>query len=241
MKIVKKTYNWKYTPTARVASAIKYIFLHHAAAKECTPDQIHQWHLNNGWAGIGYNYFIRKDGTIYTGRTELQCGAHTSGYNTSGMGICCEGNFEIETMPAAQKKALIDLLWDLQRRYGKLPIKAHRDVNATACPGKNFPMAEILAAVEGTAKAEPAAKKETASNKTEVCNVELKVLGKGDKGNSVKALQLLLIGNGYNCGGYGADGDFGAGTDASVRAYQKAKGLGVDGLVGAKTWGALLK
>ena len=74
-----------------------------------------------------------------------------------------------------------------------------------------------------------------------VCNVELKVLKKGSKGNSVKALQTLLIGYGYSCGSYGADGDFGSGTEKAVKAYQKAKGLGADGVVGANTWGALLK
>lgn len=73
------------------------------------------------------------------------------------------------------------------------------------------------------------------------CIVELDVLKKGSKGNSVKALQILLIGNGYSCGFYGADGDFGNGTYNAVVKFQKAKGLSQDGVVGAKTWAALLK
>jgi len=36
------------------------------------------------------------------------------------------------------------------------------------------------------------------------------------------------------------DGAFGSLTDAAVWEYQKAKGLSVDGIVGAKTWAALL-
>lgn len=76
--------------------------------------------------------------------------------------------------------------------------------------------------------------------KQEVCEVKLPVLGKGDKGNTVKALQRMLIYEGYNCGGYGADGDFGNGTEKSVKQYQKDKKLTADGIVGEKTWSKLL-
>lgn len=71
--------------------------------------------------------------------------------------------------------------------------------------------------------------------------VTLNVLKKGAKGNDVKALQTLLIGYGFDCGASGADGSFGGATDKAVRAYQKAKGLAVDGSVGANTWNKLLK
>lgn len=238
MNITRKKYNWAYEPARRSASDIKYIILHHAAAERFTADDIHRWHLTNGWAGMGYNYFIAKDGIIYTGRDELQCGAHTQDYNTSGMGICCEGNYMIETMPTAQKEALIELIKDIRNRYGKLPIKGHRDLNATSCPGANLPMEEIVAAVERQAGTKPA----QSTNKTtqEVCEVNARVLDIGDDGKAVQALQRLLIGEGYNCGGFGADGVFGAGTESSVRAYQGAHGLSVDGIVGAKTWSRLL-
>lgn len=69
---------------------------------------------------------------------------------------------------------------------------------------------------------------------------DLPVLKKGSEGNSVKALQILLIGYGYSCGRYGADGDFGGDTDKAVRAYQKDHGLVVDGSVGPATWAELL-
>lgn len=73
-----------------------------------------------------------------------------------------------------------------------------------------------------------------------LCQVQLDVLKKGNKGAPVKALQILLIGHGYPCGSYGADGDFGSATDTAVRSYQKAKSLEVDGVVGHKTWAKLL-
>lgn len=74
----------------------------------------------------------------------------------------------------------------------------------------------------------------------EECNVKLRTLRRDCKGEDVKALQILLIGYGYHCGSYGADGDFGSATDKAVRAYQKAHSLTVDGIVGAKSWAELL-
>ncbi len=80
----------------------------------------------------------------------------------------------------------------------------------------------------------------TTTKNEEVCTVNVKQLSKGSKGNAVKALQTLLIGYGYSCGKAGVDGSFGGDTLAAVKKYQKAKGLSVDGIVGTKTWGALL-
>ena len=74
----------------------------------------------------------------------------------------------------------------------------------------------------------------------EVCNVELKILKKGSKGDAVEALQALLIARGYTCGKAGMDGDFGSATENAVKAYQKANGLTEDGIVGPATWGKLL-
>lgn len=89
--------------------------------------------------------------------------------------------------------------------------------------------------------ASKATSKETTTVKKEsVCNVELKVLNQGSKGDCVKALQILLIGYGYSCGASNADGSFGPETLSAVKKYQKAKGLSVDGCVGPATWTKLL-
>lgn len=68
----------------------------------------------------------------------------------------------------------------------------------------------------------------------------LPVLRRGQKSQSVRALQLLLIGYGGTLDPYGADGNFGAATQAAVIAFQTQNGLTPDGIVGEKTWAVLL-
>lgn len=63
------------------------------------------------------------------------------------------------------------------------------------------------------------------------------LLGAGDAGPAVRALQARLTALGFSTGG--VDGRFGPETDAAVRAFQQARGLAVDGLVGPLTRQAL--
>jgi peptidoglycan hydrolase-like protein with peptidoglycan-binding domain len=69
-------------------------------------------------------------------------------------------------------------------------------------------------------------------------SVKVSVLKKKAKGDAVRALQGVLNAHGFDCGE--VDGSFGAKTDAAVRAFQKARGLTVDGIVGEDTWTTLL-
>ena len=64
----------------------------------------------------------------------------------------------------------------------------------------------------------------------------LPTLRKGDKGDSVKYLQTLLIARGYDLGKWGADGDFGSATEAAVKRFQRDWNLKQDGVVGKDTW-----
>lgn len=84
--------------------------------------------------------------------------------------------------------------------------------------------------------AEPAKTTQTETTST----VKVKTLKKGARGNTVKALQTLLIGYGFSCGSAGVDGNFGVGTDKALKAFQKANKLTQDGICGAKTWAKLL-
>ena len=143
LNIIEPNYKWAYGATIR--NKTDYIVLHHVGANgSFTPEQIHAEHLRKGWRGIGYNFYVRRDGTIYRGREENAAGGHTEGYNNASIGICFEGNFEVETMPDAQKKAGQELIAYLTTKYPSAKVVRHKDLNATACPGKNFPFAEII-------------------------------------------------------------------------------------------------
>ena len=62
------------------------------------------------------------------------------------------------------------------------------------------------------------------------------ILRQGASGQDVEYLQTLLCDTGATIA---VDGKFGPATTKAVKAFQKAIGLTVDGIVGAKTWAAL--
>lgn len=119
------------------------IILHNADASICTVYDIHQWHLNNGWSGIGYHYFVRKDGSVYKGRPDNAVGSHCQGSNTNSIGICFEGKYMSETMPQVQYDTGIELIKYLLKKYGDMPIYGHKDLYNTDCPGINFPLSDF--------------------------------------------------------------------------------------------------
>lgn len=121
------------------------IILHHAAGNGSV-ESVHNYHKSLGWSGIGYHYYVRKDGSIYRGRPEEMVGGHTSGYNYCSIGVCAEGNFETESMSDAQREAIRALVLDIRTRYPDTQTIRHKDVAATACPGKNYPFDYIAAA-----------------------------------------------------------------------------------------------
>lgn len=134
---IKET-NLKFRDMSLRSKVLEYIVIHHTAntAKE-TIEQIHNFHINNnGWAGIGYHFYIRKDGTIYKGRDEKYAGAHCENYNSVSLGICLEGNFEIEKPTEKQIQSVTDLVKYLRKKYGNFKLVGHKDLNATACPGQ---------------------------------------------------------------------------------------------------------
>lgn len=124
------------------------LILHHTGFpgvdKDSTVTEIHKFHIeNNGWAGVGYHYLIRKDGTIEQGRRPMMMGAHTYQNNENSIGICLAGNFDIGKPTAEQMEAVKGLTAWLCREYGLDPMRkgviaGHRDFNKTTCPGKNF-------------------------------------------------------------------------------------------------------
>lgn len=71
--------------------------------------------------------------------------------------------------------------------------------------------------------------------------IVMPLVKKGSTGAAVEQLQEMLIAQGYSCGKWGADGDFGNDTLQAVKSYQRDHGLEVDGEVGPITWAALIE
>ena len=122
---------------------IRWLILHCSAVK---PDQtsslrqIDAWHRERGFAGCGYHYIIRRDGTVEKGRKEELAGSHCLGWNAHSIGICYEGGLDAGGHPAdtrakAQKEIIISLLHELKKRYPHAQVKGHHDFNShKACP-----------------------------------------------------------------------------------------------------------
>lgn len=123
------------------------IILHHIEASrqgETIPvTDIDAWHKANGWAGIGYHFYVTKKGQIFRGRPENVIGAHAKGENGDSIGIAVEGKYQTETMPKVQEEAVIKLSQYLRRKYHISTVVRHGDVNSTDCPGKNYPFEEV--------------------------------------------------------------------------------------------------
>ena len=71
--------------------------------------------------------------------------------------------------------------------------------------------------------------------------VSTRILRNGDEGEDVKAMQTNLIRLGYDCGRWGADGDFGDATEMALKKFQAAHGLEADGEYGPLSKAAMDK
>jgi hypothetical protein len=136
--------NFKFTEHLLVRPKTDMIVIHHVGIPDgdTSAAAIHRAHLANGWAGIGYHYVIRKNGTIERGRPLATVGAHAYGENYHTVGINVTGNFDKEIPTNAQIASLERLLASVCRIYdidvSAATIVGHRDVNNTDCPGKNL-------------------------------------------------------------------------------------------------------
>lgn len=183
--------------------------------------------------------------------------------------MACEATHPYKVTDEAYA-ALIDLLTDRCRAHGikKLIWKedkaaalrhdlseqnmvVHRWYDSKACPGDylynlHYQIAnEVNARLDGEPYSPPSrpAPAVSAAPEYEIdwCQPDAPIIGVDDEGNAVEMLQTMLIRQGYELPEYGIDGDFGEETEKAVMEYQGDHRLDVDGVVGAQTWGSLLK
>ena len=70
----------------------------HCSATRCnvpfTVSQLEQCHRDRGFDGIGYHFYITRDGAVHATRPLEKIGAHAKGFNLHSIGICYEGGLD---------------------------------------------------------------------------------------------------------------------------------------------------
>jgi N-acetyl-anhydromuramyl-L-alanine amidase AmpD len=150
-------------PPGAPANGWRWIVIHHSddvSGNLAKYDRIHR--EVNRWDECGYHFVIGNgtlsgDGQVEVGSRwpKQKHGAHAktddNRFNDYGIGICLVGDFERGGRPTpAQMENLVSLCRWLMARYG-IPASAvigHCDCKPTACPGRNFPWAELRAALQ---------------------------------------------------------------------------------------------
>jgi len=223
-------------------------------------ETIHNYLKNtNGWAGIGYHFYIRKDGLIYEGRPLDTVGAHAYGSNSDSIGMCFEGNFDKEQMTPEQVESGKWLASYIRSIYPDIKFCGHRDLCKTSCPGANFKFDEI---VNGQAPVNPVVpvndKAEVIRSLQHAYNVSYNagLAEDGIKGPlTEKAMRNYPIRN-YkanelarwvqdrlvNHKGYSLviDGKYGKDTERVVKQFQRDNNKVVDGIAGYETINILI-
>lgn len=183
--------------------------------------EIERIHLNNGWAGIGYNFVVGQDGKIREGRGWNLVGAHCPGSNRNGIGVyvAIGGDQKPTAAALAAVKALYN---EACRLAGRTLTKSwHGENYPTECPGDN-----LRTWVKNGMKTSVATGDGYAHN----------VIRVGSKGADVRHAQTML-----HSPNVVVDGIFGDMTRRSVIYRQRASKLVADGIVGPETWDALHK
>lgn len=146
--------------------------------------------------------------------------------------IVMDGSGSASDQAAEERGTLLAAILLDRHGLGIDRLKTHRDWSGADCPVFILPhwdrfvtrVQDHLATIRGKEN-DPA---------------QPEILHRGMTGNPVRAVQILLMGYGYDCGVWGADGEFGTVTETAVIRYQRDHGLEPDGEVGPLTRNKLL-
>ena len=121
---------------------ITEIIIHCSASPNGRDDRaedIHLWHVDRGWCGIGYHYVIELSGNLAAGRPLYWEGAHAKGHNGNSIGICLIGTDEFTLK---QMDKLRETVNNLTMFYPKAKVIGHYEVSSKTCP--NFDVQQWL-------------------------------------------------------------------------------------------------
>jgi len=123
---------------------VKYIVVHCSDSPNNPNDgrldtaaDIHRWHLERGWSGIGYHWVITEQGDIQAGRPQYWVGAGVRGHNHESIHICLigEGAYHI-----TQWESLAGKLHRLCSEFPGAKVVGHNDLDSSkTCPNFDVP------------------------------------------------------------------------------------------------------
>jgi len=215
----------------RPGRTINRVFIHCDASSNpnTTVQDVHRWHKERGWSGIGYHIYIDNAGKAWHGRDLASVGAHTSGYNTGSLGICVNG-LHLADFNESQFDELRRICEQINEAHsGGMRFSEHNDVAAKACPVFD---AYAVLGLDSKGYIADGGRPPPSTIQMIQMMVNLAQVGFGDKHGDVALIQRLLE--------IKADGIFGPQTEAKVKEYQRNQGLAADGIVGRATWERLL-
>lgn len=244
----------------RVPDNARTLFVvHYTTGEELAPEdrsRVDEWlrgiqafHMGKGWADIGYNFLIGA-GRIWEGRGWGYAGAHADGFNTKGWGVAFLGDNDPGRDVPPEDRALFRLLYEVgvsRAGHGIRPV-GHRDVNPdTVCPGgelAKFVASNLTLGVPGKGpkprhRAGRPVPGPTGRGAPPFPLPDGRFYGNGkggvDAGRDLARWQRQMADRGWPIAD---DGVYGPQTEAVARAFQREKGLGVDGRIGRRTWAA---
>lgn len=214
--------NFSFAPPAR---AVHSLFFHCSASDRPEHDDVsvmRDWHVNgNGWADVGYHYFVKKSGEWQAGRPlEKTPAAQGEGHNSGTIAVCLHGlakpAFTSEQFRTGY--AMVRAICDAYGERGvRIQVRGHCEVFPKECPVFDYrrafgldpyghPTLQPDFTVQDPAPATPA-------------DLYMLVPGNIDR---VKRLQRALTSRGFPCGEI--DGDFGRMTNNALIAWQRDTG-----------------
>ena len=143
--------NLRFGGLSRRSSTSKIVIHHTGSVKDVdfSAARIHEMHLGQGWAGIGYHLVVRKDGTIERGRPIWSIGSHAQGHNSNSIGIHLCGDFNAAYPTDKQIESAALLIANLCADYD-IPIDRNHiighdecyvgvgNTDGAGCPGRNL-------------------------------------------------------------------------------------------------------
>ena len=120
-----------------VKRSVTLIVVHCTATRvdaDFTQKDLLRCHKARGMRMVGYHFYIRKDGFIWSTRPLEMEGAHCRGYNAESVGIAYEGGLDPDGLPAdtrtpEQKHSLRVLIRTLKKMFPIRRVCGHRDLS----------------------------------------------------------------------------------------------------------------